>query len=59
VRSEQPELFDEAWASQTKSECDESTDAVRDVKTRFAEARSSGGVVGMSAQEMRQYRNMC
>ena len=51
VRSEQPELFDEAWASQVNAMI---ADAV-ECEARFAEDVLSGGVVGMSAKEMRQY----
>jgi len=51
VRSEQPELFDEAWANQVRAMV---ADAV-ECEARFAEDVLSGGVVGMSATGMRQY----
>jgi ribonucleoside-diphosphate reductase beta chain len=51
VRKEEPELFDDAWADQVRQMI---CDAV-DCETRFAEDVLSGGVVGLSANEMREY----
>jgi ribonucleoside-diphosphate reductase beta chain len=51
VRLEQPELFDEQWANDVRTML---ADAV-ECETQFADDVLSGGVVGMSAAEMRQY----
>jgi ribonucleoside-diphosphate reductase beta chain len=51
VRRESPELFDEEWATNVR---DMITSAV-DCEAMFAEDVLSGGVVGMTRVEMRQY----
>ncbi|MDR2216188.1 MAG: ribonucleotide-diphosphate reductase subunit beta [Nevskiaceae bacterium] len=51
VRREQPELFDAQWAAQVRQML---SDAV-DCESQFAEDVLSGGVVGMTRAEMRQY----
>jgi ribonucleoside-diphosphate reductase beta chain len=51
VRDEQPELFDETWADQVRAMVEEAVNC----EARFADDVLSGGVVGMSAGEMRQY----
>ena len=51
VRNEQPDLFDTAWADQVRAMID---DAIT-CETRFAEDVLSGGVVGLSVKDMRQY----
>jgi ribonucleoside-diphosphate reductase beta chain len=51
VRREQPQLFDAQWSEQVREMI---ADAV-ECETRFAEDVLSGGVVGMSAAEMREY----
>ena len=51
VRSEQPALFDERWASDVRTML---ADAV-ECETLFADDVLAGGVVGLSAAEMRQY----
>ena len=51
VRHEQPALFDESWASDVRTML---ADAV-ECETQFADDVLSGGVVGLSAAEMRQY----
>jgi ribonucleoside-diphosphate reductase beta chain len=51
VRREQPELFDEEWAANVREMI---ADAV-DCESQFADDVLSGGVVGMTRSEMRQY----
>ena len=51
VRREQPELFDAQWADDVRTML---ADAVA-CETLFADDVLSGGVVGLSAAEMRQY----
>jgi ribonucleoside-diphosphate reductase beta chain len=51
VRREQPELFDEQWAASVREMI---ADAV-DCESQFADDVLSGGVVGMTRREMRQY----
>jgi ribonucleoside-diphosphate reductase beta chain len=51
VRREEPELFDAEWAGQVREMM---RDAV-DCEAQFAEDVLSGGVVGMTRAEMRQY----
>jgi ribonucleoside-diphosphate reductase beta chain len=51
VRRESPELFDEEWASNVRAMI---ADAV-ECEAQFAEDVLSGGVVGMTQREMRQY----
>jgi ribonucleoside-diphosphate reductase beta chain len=51
VRREEPELFDEEWARQVRAMIEEAVEC----ETLFAEDVLSGGVVGMTRVEMRQY----
>ncbi len=51
VRREQPELFDEEWAASVR----EMIASAVDCESLFAEDVLSGGVVGMTRREMRQY----
>ncbi len=51
VRREEPQLFDEAWASSVREMIEEAVEC----ETQFAEDVLSGGVVGMTRAEMRQY----
>jgi ribonucleoside-diphosphate reductase beta chain len=51
VRQEEPQLFDAEWASQVRAMI---ADAV-ECETAFAEDVLSGGVVGLTRSEMRQY----
>ena len=51
VRREQPELFDAQWAASVREMI---ADAV-DCESQFADDVLSGGVVGMTRSEMRQY----
>ena len=51
VRREQPELFDEEWASAVRGMITEAVDC----ESQFADDVLSGGVVGMTRAEMRQY----
>jgi len=51
VRREQPELFDGEWAANVREMI---ADAV-DCESQFADDVLSGGVVGMTRSEMRQY----
>ncbi|MBX3696079.1 MAG: ribonucleotide-diphosphate reductase subunit beta [Steroidobacteraceae bacterium] len=51
VRSEEPELFDAEWAAQVTSMIEEAVDC----ETQFADDVLSGGVVGLTRREMRQY----
>jgi len=55
VRAEEPELFDEAMRAQVEEMLE---DAIA-CETQFAEDVLSGGVVGLSAKEMRQYLEYC
>jgi ribonucleoside-diphosphate reductase beta chain len=51
VRREEPELFDAAWAAEVRAMLHEAVEC----ETQFAEDVLSGGVVGLTRQEMRQY----
>jgi ribonucleoside-diphosphate reductase beta chain len=51
VRREEPELFDDEWARQVRAMIEEAVEC----ETLFAEDVLSGGVVGMTRVEMRQY----
>jgi ribonucleoside-diphosphate reductase beta chain len=51
VRSEEPQLFDAAWAGQVTQMLEEAVDC----ESQFAEDVLSGGVVGLTRSEMRQY----
>lgn len=51
VRREQPELFDEEWAAEVRR----MIAAAVDCESQFAADVLSGGVVGMTRTEMRQY----
>jgi ribonucleoside-diphosphate reductase beta chain len=51
VRQEQPELFDEEWATAVR----EMIASAVDCESQFADDVLSGGVVGMTRIEMRQY----
>ncbi len=51
VREEQPELFDAGWEAQVRAMIAEAVDC----EIRFAEDVLSGGVVGLSVRDMRQY----
>jgi len=51
VRREEPELFDEEWAGNVR----QMLAAAVDCESQFAEDVLSGGVVGMTRAEMRQY----
>ncbi len=51
VRREEPELFDDEWARQVRAMIEEAVEC----ETTFAEDVLSGGVVGMTRIEMRQY----
>jgi len=51
VRREQPELFDAEWASAVRGMVAEAVDC----ESQFADDVLSGGVVGMTRAEMRQY----
>lgn len=51
IGSEQPELFDAEWAASVRAMIQEAIDC----ECAFAEDVLSGGVVGLSAREMRQY----
>ncbi len=51
VRRESPELFDEEWASAVR----EMMASDVDCESQFADDVLSGGVVGMTRREMRQY----
>ena len=55
VREEEPELFDDAMRAQVEQMME---DAIA-CETQFAEDVLSGGVVGLSAKEMRQYLEYC
>ena len=51
VRREEPELFDDEWATQVRTMIEEAVEC----ETLFAEDVLSGGVVGLTRVEMRQY----
>ncbi len=51
VRREEPELFDEEWASQVQAMIEEAVEC----ESQFAEDVLNGGVVGLTKNEMRQY----
>ncbi len=51
VRAEEPELFDAEWAAQVRAMIAEAVDC----ESAFAEDVLSGGVVGLTRSEMRQY----
>jgi len=51
VRAEQPALFDGEWQTSVRTMISEAVDC----ETRFAEDVLSGGVVGLSVRDMRQY----
>jgi ribonucleoside-diphosphate reductase beta chain len=51
VRREEPHLFDAAWAAQVQAMIEEAVDC----EAAFAEDVLSGGVVGLTRREMRQY----
>ena len=51
VRREEPELFDDEWAANVREMIASAVDA----ESLFAEDVLSGGVVGMTQREMRQY----
>ena len=55
VRAEEPELFDDEMRTQVEEMLE---DAIA-CETQFAEDVLSGGVVGLSAKEMRQYLEYC
>jgi ribonucleoside-diphosphate reductase beta chain len=55
VRAEEPELFDDEMRAQVEEMLE---DAIA-CETQFAEDVLSGGVVGLSAKEMRQYLEYC
>jgi ribonucleoside-diphosphate reductase beta chain len=51
VRQEEPELFDEDWAQQVRAMIVEAVEC----ESEFADDVLSGGVVGLTRREMRQY----
>jgi len=51
IRREEPELFDDQWAVQVTQMIEEAVDC----ESQFAEDALSGGVVGLTRREMRQY----
>ena len=51
VRREEPELFDAEWARQVRAMIEDAVDC----ESEFAEDVLSGGVVGLTRAEMRQY----
>src|SRR5215472_11753531 len=51
VRREEPELFDAEWAASVRAMLEEAVDC----ESQFAEDVLSGGVVGLTTLEMRQY----
>ena len=51
VRREEPHLFDAQWAAQVQAMIEEAVDC----ESAFAEDVLSGGVVGLTRREMRQY----
>jgi ribonucleoside-diphosphate reductase beta chain len=55
VRSEEPELFDAELTAAVEAMLDEAIEC----ETRFAEDLLSGGVVGLSVRDMREYLRFC
>ncbi len=55
VREEQGERFDAGWEAQVQAMIAEAVDC----EIRFAEDVLSGGVVGLSVRDMRQYLEIC
>lgn len=51
VRREEPQLFDEQWAQQVTQMIEEAVDC----ESQFADDVLSGGVIGLTRSEMRQY----
>ncbi len=51
VRQEEPHLFDDNWAAEVRAMIEEAVEC----ETQFAEDVLSGGVVGLTRVEMRQY----
>ena len=51
VRREEPHLFDAEWAAQAQAMIEEAVEC----ESQFAEDVLSGGIVGMTRREMRQY----
>jgi len=51
VRSEEPHLFDETWAGEVRAMIEEAVEC----ESQFADDVLSGGVVGLTRAEMRQY----
>jgi ribonucleoside-diphosphate reductase beta chain len=51
VRSEEPHLFDAQWASQVTQMMEEAVEC----ESQFAEDVLSGGVIGLTRSEVRQY----
>jgi ribonucleoside-diphosphate reductase beta chain len=51
VRQEEPELFDDEWTTQVRAMIEDAVEC----ETLFAEDVLSGGVVGLTRVEMRQY----
>jgi ribonucleoside-diphosphate reductase beta chain len=51
VRQEEPELFDDEWTAQVRAMIEDAVEC----ETLFAEDVLSGGVVGLTRVEMRQY----
>ena len=51
VRREEPHLFDESWAEQVQAMIEEAVEC----ESAFADDVLSGGVVGLTRREMRQY----
>ena len=51
IRLEEPQLFDEEWASRVRAMIEEAVEC----ETQFAEDVLAGGVVGLTRREMRQY----
>jgi ribonucleoside-diphosphate reductase beta chain len=51
VRREEPQLFDAEWAGQVQAMIEDAVEC----ESQFAEDVLSGGVVGMTRKEMRQY----
>jgi ribonucleoside-diphosphate reductase beta chain len=51
VRREEPQLFDASWAGQVQAMIEEAVDC----ESAFADDVLSGGVVGLTRREMRQY----
>ncbi len=55
VRREEPHLFDASWARQVRTMIEEAVEC----EAAFAEDVLSGGVVGLTRREMRQYLRIC